>query len=83
MYYEIEAHLTKIIPPRMPPRLWKKGVGAEADAVACILAGSVDKIHPVVALLCEGLSSNWHLRLGWIAVLRLSFLFDYFWRTIN
>jgi hypothetical protein len=40
----------------MPPRLWEKGVSAEADAVAGILAGSVDNIHPVVAQLCEGLS---------------------------
>ena len=39
----------------MPPRLWKKGVGAEADALAGILAGSTDKIRGAVAFLCEGL----------------------------
>ena len=35
-YLEIEAHFTKSNPPCMPPRLWEKGVSAEADAVACI-----------------------------------------------
>ena len=36
LYHKIEAHLTKIIAPRKPPRLCEKGVGAEADAVAGI-----------------------------------------------
>lgn len=49
-------HLTKSIPRWMPPRRWKKGVGAEAGAVAGILAGSTDKIRGAVAFFCEGLS---------------------------
>ena len=36
------------IPSCMPPRLWKRGIGAEADAVAGIFAGSADKIRPAV-----------------------------------
>jgi hypothetical protein len=56
-YYEIEAHLTKSNPPWMPPRLWEKGVSAEADAVACIFAGSTDKIRPAVAYNAKGYHS--------------------------
>jgi len=62
---KIEAHLTKSIPPREPPRLWKKGVGAEADAVAGISAGSTENIRGAVAFLCEGLSSISVLALFW------------------
>ena len=64
----------------MPPRLWKRGIGAEADAVAGIFAGSADKIRPAVVGsmhfidFFEGLSLfRCILRLGRIAVLRLSF----------
>ena len=32
-----------------------KGVGAEADAMASILAGSTENIRGAVAFLCEGL----------------------------
>lgn len=39
----------KSIPRGQSPRLWKKGVGAEAGAVAGILAGSTDKIRDAVA----------------------------------
>jgi len=39
-----------------PPRPCEKGVGAEADAVARILAGSSENIRSVVASNCEGLS---------------------------
>ena len=50
-----------------------KGVGAEADAVAGILAGSAENIRPAVAL-CEELSYYGDLSRIWeIAVLRLSF----------
>ena len=41
---------------KKPPGLCEKGVGAEADAVACILAGSSEKIRSVVANPCEELS---------------------------
>ena len=58
LYYEIEAHLTKSISPCMPPGLWKKGVGAEAGAVAGNPAGSTENIRDAVALICEGLSFN-------------------------
>ena len=58
-YYinKIEAHLTKSIAPRWPPRPCEKGVGAEADAVAGILAGAAENIRPAVAFLCEELST--------------------------
>ena len=46
----------KSIPRRQSPRLWEKGVGAEADAVAGILAGSTENIRGAVAFSCEGLS---------------------------
>ena len=62
---KIEAHLTKSIPPREPPRLWKKGVGAEADAVAGISAGSTENIRGAVALICEGLSFYKRLLAFW------------------
>ena len=50
-YYiiKIEAHLTKSIARKKPPRLWEKGVGAEAGAVAGILAGSTENIRGAVA----------------------------------
>jgi hypothetical protein len=38
LYQEVEAHFTKSIPHKRPPRSWKKGVGAEADAVAGIFS---------------------------------------------
>ena len=41
----------------MPPGLWEKGVGAEADAVACILAGSTDNIRGAVAFFAKGYHS--------------------------
>ena len=54
---EIEAHCTISIAQTKPPRLCEKGVGAEADAVACILAGSSENIRSAVAEKnCEGLS---------------------------
>jgi len=62
----------------MPPRLWEKGVGAEADAVAGILAGSTDNIRGVVAFFLRRaiILLTCVLRVfGGIAVLRLSFLF--------
>lgn len=57
-YYiiKIEAHLTKSISRKRPPWLWKKGVGAEADAVAGILAGDTENIRGAVAFICEELS---------------------------
>ena len=42
----------------MPPRLWKKGVGAEADAVAGILAGSTENIRGAVAFYAKGYHPN-------------------------
>ena len=54
---EIEAHCTISIAQKWPPRPCEKGVGAEADAVAGILAGSSENIRSVVAnKRCEGLS---------------------------
>ena len=55
VYYEIEAHLTKSIARKRPPWPCGKGVGAEADAVAGILAGSTENIRGAVAF-CEELS---------------------------
>ena len=50
-YYiiKIEAHLTKSSSQGRLPKPWAKGVGAEADAVACILAGSTENIRGAVA----------------------------------
>lgn len=45
---KIEAHSTKSIARKRPPRSCKKGVSAEADTVACILAGSSDNIRSAV-----------------------------------
>lgn len=64
------------IPPWMPPWLWERGIGAEADAVAGILAGIAENIRTAVALFAKGYHSfdTCFVSLG-IAVFRLSFLF--------
>ena len=59
----------------MPPGLWEKGVGAEADAVACILAGNTDNIRLAVAFYAKGYHYLGKVAPGGIAVLRLSFFF--------
>lgn len=41
----------------MPPRLQMKGVSAEADALAGILAGIAENIRTAVALLAKGYHS--------------------------
>ena len=41
-------------PQRWPPRPWVKGVGAEAGAVACILAGIAENIRTAVAVYAKG-----------------------------
>ena len=57
-YYiiKIEAHLIKSNLQKRPPRLRVKGIGAEADAVAGILAGDTENIRGAVAFICEELS---------------------------
>ena len=49
VYKQIEVHCTKITVFKKPPRRYGKGVGAEADTVAGILAGSSENIRSAVA----------------------------------
>ena len=58
----------------MPPGLWKKGVGAEAGAVAGNPAGSTENIRDAVALVCEGLSFNKRCAFFGIAVAAIFFI---------